>query len=78
METPGQACREAERVLVELHEAQSREAEQEHGEEAALALAFLNRLSDYLFVATRVAAAAPAPLGGVERPYRPCSRSGSG
>ena len=35
-------------------------------------LCFANRLSDYLFVAGRVAAALPLPWGGRERPYVPC------
>ena len=55
------ACRETERVFVELAE------ELDGG-----TLAFVNRLSDYLFVASRVAAALPPPHGGIERPYAPC------
>ena len=59
------AARETERALVQLHEADG---------VADGVLNFANRLSDYLFVAGRVAAAMPSPWGGKERPYRPCTQ----
>jgi cob(I)alamin adenosyltransferase len=61
-------ARETERTLVMLHEAPAEAG----GGLAPGVLSFANRLSDYLFVAGRVAAALPSPWGGVERPYVPC------
>ena len=61
-------AREMERALVLLHEVPA----QEGGGLAPGVLCFANRLSDYLFVAGRVAAALPPPWGGEERPYVPC------
>ena len=62
------AAREMERSLVLLHEAPAELG----GGLAPGVLCFSNRLSDYLFVAGRVAAALPSPWGGEERPYSPC------
>ena len=61
-------AREMERSLVLLHEAPAELG----GGLAPGVLCFANRLSDYLFVVGRVAAALPPPWGGWERPYVPC------
>ena len=61
-------AREMERSLVLLHETPAERG----GSLAPGVLCFANRLSDYLFVAGRVAAALPSPWGGQERPYVPC------
>ena len=57
-------ARETERTLVRL-------AEQQPELEPSV-LRYANRLSDYLFVAARVAVRMPPPWGGEERAYRPC------
>ena len=69
------ACRETERVIVELSSslggAGAAEAEGVPTVDPSV-LSFVNRLSDFLFVATRVSAALPTPHGGTEEPYAPC------